>query len=208
MKASLWRAEESSRSELILKMPLKERTQDMQQLFLKARCDPQIFRGWGSGLFCEWWAGWGWSFLPPRWLPRKWWWCYAGWPAAASMRGWDLQEGYSLDLGKSTQTHQYSSFLGWARRLLKNVARGLLEIESVSCIFSGRLISKLSTVGHKAMPSQFTVTNKAMPSRLATWLDVFESRPVKSLSCLFKDPYVYQMWKNTHMWWENLCCSI
>ena len=122
--------------------------------------------------------------------------------------GWDLQEGYSLDLGKSTQTHQYSSFLGWARRLLKNVARGLLEIESVSCIFSGRLISKLSTVGHKAMPSQFTVTNKAMPSRSATWLDVFESRPVKSLSCLFKDPYVYQMWKNTHMWWENLCCSI
>ena len=172
------------------KNALKRKDAGYATALLEGKVWPTDFRGWGSGLFCEWWAGWGWSFLPPRWLLRKWWWCYAGWPAAASMSGRDLQEGYSLDLGKSTHTHQYSTFLGWAQRPLRNVAMCLLEIECVSRIFSGRLISKLSTVGHKATPSQFTATNKPIPSRSATWLDVFESRPVKSLSCLFKDPYI------------------
>lgn len=106
MKASLWRAEKSSRSELILKMPLKERTHDMRQLFLEARSDPVVdFKGWDSGLFCEWWADWGWSFPPPRSLQRKWWRYYVGWPGAESKLGRGWREDCSPDLGKSTHTH-------------------------------------------------------------------------------------------------------
>lgn len=66
---------------------------------------PVHFKGWDSGLFCEWWADWGWSFLPPRWLPRRWWWCYVGWLAAESKPAQGSREDCSPDLGRNTQTH-------------------------------------------------------------------------------------------------------
>lgn len=43
-KVSLWRAEESSRSELILKMPFKERTHGTRQLFVEARSEPWFLK--------------------------------------------------------------------------------------------------------------------------------------------------------------------
>lgn len=76
----------------------------MQQLFC-SKGDPQILEDGVqvcsvSGELAEGGA------LPPRWLPGEVVMVLCWWPAAVSMSGRDLQEGYSPSIGKSTHTHQ------------------------------------------------------------------------------------------------------